>query len=146
MKKTIAALAMLALTSYAIAQKNTEEHDIRKLEQEERIAMLKRDTIGLSQYWADDFIVNTPANRITHSKRELFELMKSGVFNYTSFTREIEQIFVKGDVIITMGSEVVVPVGSTPKAGQHVKRRFTNIWIKQHGTWKLTARHANEVL
>ncbi len=52
---------------------------------------------------------------------------------------------VKKNIAITVGSEEVVFVGNVPKAGQLIKRRYTNIWIKQNGVWKLTARHANEI-
>lgn len=30
-------------------------------------------------------------------------------------------------------------------AGQPVKRRFTNIWNKEAGTWRLFVRHANVI-
>ena len=116
------------------------------LEEREHTAMLNRDTVALDRYWADDFIVNTPANKITLSKNELFHLVRIGIFSYTSFDMKIEQIFVKGDVVITMGSETVVPVVNHPKVGQAVNRRFTNIWMKEGSQWKLSARHANEIL
>ena len=51
----------------------------------------------------------------------------------------------KGDMAITMGSEALAPVGNNSKAGQTIKRRYTNIWIKQNGVWRLTARNANEL-
>lgn len=140
-------IVLVALISavYVSAQNAQVENIIRELEQKEHKAMLARDVSSLQKYWASDFIVNTPANRITLSSQELFDLVKAGVFNYSSFTRDIEQVFIKGDVAVTMGSEAVVPVGDTPKAGQTIKRRYTNIWMKQNGTWRLTARHANEI-
>jgi hypothetical protein len=29
--------------------------------------------------------------------------------------------------------------------GQIVRRRFTHVWIKENGEWKLFARHANNI-
>lgn len=134
------------VNAFCIYAQNTQvETAIRKLEETEHKAMLARDTGTLLKIWASDFIVNTPANRITLSRQELFDLVRAGIFNYTSFTREIEQVFIKGDMAITMGSEAVVPVGDNSKAGQTIKRRYTNIWMKQNGVWRLTARHANEL-
>ncbi|HZF26258.1 MAG TPA: hypothetical protein VEZ88_08340 [Steroidobacteraceae bacterium] len=37
------------------------------------------------------------------------------------------------------------PVGDAPMTGQTVHHRFTNIWKKESGTWRLLARHANNV-
>ncbi len=145
MKKIIVTLIVMVNAFCIYAQNTQVETAIRKLEETEHKAMLARDTGTLLKIWASDFIVNTPANRITLSRQELFDLVRAGIFNYTSFTREIEQVFIKGDMAITMGSEAVVPVGDNSKAGQTIKRRYTNIWMKQNGVWRLTARHANEL-
>jgi len=136
----------LMVNSFCIYAQNTQvETEIRKLEETEHKAMLARDTGTLLKIWTSDFIVNTPANRITLSRKELFDLVRAGIFNYTSFTRDIEQVFIKGGMAITMGSEAIVPVGNNSKAGQTIKRRYTNIWMKQNAVWRLTARHANEI-
>lgn len=144
MKKLLIILA-IRLDSWAAYAQTATETEIRKLEHTEHKAMLSRDIATLQKIWAPDFIVNTPANRITLTSKELFDLVKAGVFNYSSFTREIEKVFIKENMVITMGSEAVVPVGNVPQTGQTIKRRYTYIWMKQNGVWRLTARHANEI-
>mgnify|MGYP001798244268 CR=1 FL=1 len=62
-----------------------------------------------------------------------------------SLTREVEQIIVKGGVVFSMGNETVIPLSDDDIPGQTVKRRYTNIWMKEDGTWKLVARHANVI-
>jgi hypothetical protein len=48
-----------------------------------------------------------------------------------------------------MGLETLVPKTDAPAAGlvagQVTRRRFTNIWKKEGGTWRLFARHANVI-
>ena len=146
MKKSL--LTLFALTSllFANAQNNKTEVQIRELEQKEHQAILKGDTAALHIIWAPTFMVNAPFNRVTMSSKEVIDLVKAGVIRYSSFTRNIEQVLIKGDVVITMGSETVVPVGDMPKAGQTINRRYTNIWIKERGNWRLVARHANEIV
>ena len=145
MKKIIITLAFLLAYFFFFAQSHQLENEIRTLEVMEYTAMLKRDTVALKILWASDFIANTPANRITLSRQELFDLIKAGIFNFSSFTRTIEKVILKDCIAITMGSETVVPVGNTPRKGQTIVRRYTNIWIKQDDTWRLAARHANEI-
>jgi hypothetical protein len=41
-----------------------------------------------------------------------------------------------------MGHEVVTPQNLTDNAGKIVTRRYTHIWIKTKGQWRLTARQA----
>lgn len=146
MKKLIILLAVIVNAATLFAQSNQIEKEIRSIEEKEHKAMLNRDIAALKNIWAPDFIVNTPVNKISLGSQELFDLIKAGVFNYSSFTRNIEQVFIKGNIAITMGSEAVVPEGNTPKSGQTVNRRYTNIWMRDTGTWKLTARHANEIV
>ena len=121
------------------------EAEIRVLENNECQAMLHCKTDTLQQLWASDYMVNAPFNRITLSSQEVIDLVSKGVIRLSSFTRNIERIMLKKDMAITMGSEEIVPAGQMPKAGQTVTRRYTNIWIKQNGAWRLTARHANEI-
>jgi len=145
MKKTIIFLALIGTHIFTDAQNAKTETEIRKLEETEREAMFNQDTVSLQKIWAPDFFVNTPFNRITVSSKELFDLVRAGVISFSSFTREIEKIFIKSNVVISMGIETIVPIGNNPRAGQTIKRRYTNIWMKQEGRWRLTARHANEI-
>jgi ketosteroid isomerase-like protein len=46
---------------------------------------------------------------------------------------------------IIMGAETLQPIGDAPRAGQTVQRRFTNIWRREAGSWRLVARHANVI-
>ena len=131
MRNLILSIAIFISSFNLFGQGSKVESDLRKLEQAERIAMLHRDTTTLLRLWAPDFIANTPANRITKSRKELFDLMKMGIFNFSSFEREIENIFIKGNVAVIMGNETVVPVSNNPKQGHTIRRRYTNIWIKE---------------
>jgi ketosteroid isomerase-like protein len=148
MKTVLIFLVMLVNTGFSYAQNNDLETEkvIRELEKKEHTAMLNQDIVTLQKIWAPDFLVNAPFNRVTMGSQEVIGLVKKGAISYSSFTRNIEQVMVKGDLAITMGSEEVVPKGDTPGAGKTIKRRYTNIWVKQNDTWQLTARHANEVI
>jgi len=67
------------------------------------------------------------------------------LINYSSFDRVIESIQIKKNFVITMGAETFISRTDIPdvKAGQPVKRRFTNIWMKKNGKWQQTGRHAS---
>jgi hypothetical protein len=49
-----------------------------------------------------------------------------------------------GNVVVSIGMDTVVP-NQGPQAGQTVLRRVTQVWQKQHGTWRLTLRQANVI-
>ena len=147
MKKLIITLSSLLNVVCMCAQTNSSkaETEIRNLEESERNAMLKHDTVSMKKMWAKDFTVNAPFNRVLLNRQELMDMVNKGAIQFTSFSRNIEQVVVKKNIAVTMGSEEVVFTGNVPDAGQTIKRRFTNIWVKQNGIWKLTFRHANNL-
>jgi ketosteroid isomerase-like protein len=120
----------------------TLEAEIRKIDSEEATAVLTADLSTLEKFWADDFTVNGPNNQILKGKTNALELVKSGIIDYSSFEREHEAVLLWGDTAIIMGLEAVKPKGNSPFAGQTLRRRFTNIWMKQNGQWQLIARQA----
>ena len=126
-------------------QNSALENEIRKLDLAETNAVLRRDVAALEELWAEDFTVNNPRNGISRGRKEVVALVRSGSINYSSFVREIETVLIHGDTVILMGLEIVKPIGNAPFAGETVRRRFTDIWMKRDGKWLLTARHANVI-
>lgn len=126
------------------AQNPRVEQIIRNLEQAEAKAVLAKDATALEKLWDAGFVVNSPDNRVVLPGKTTVD---RPVMNKprASFSRAVEHITVRGNIAISMGSETLVPAGDLPRAGQTVQRRYTNIWMKLDGAWKLVARHANEI-
>lgn len=119
------------------------ETEIRRLEQMEVKAVLERDTPTLSKLWDAKYVVNNPDNKIvagvTPEKRPVLQKPRK------AFTREVEHVTVRENLVISMGSETIVSGEGEPHAGKTVHRRYTNIWQRVEGEWKLIARHANVI-
>jgi ketosteroid isomerase-like protein len=146
----LAAFLILCPT-FVLAQENSKkpkdtlEQKIRKLDAAQADAILRKDFGALDELCAKDFTVNNPRGEISKGNEAVKELIRSGVINYASFLREIEVILIHGKTIIIMGHETLVPNENSPQAGQTVRRRYTNIWMKRNGKWLLTARHASVI-
>ena len=82
---------------------------------------------------------------LTSSAQDKVFAMKKTGGKFLSFERKIEEVVIKGDVAISMGNETVVTSSDNSNTQLVSKRRYTNIWMKQNGTWKLTARHTHEI-
>lgn len=135
-------LGCIAGTIQMQAQEKTVESEIRTLEQLEVKAIMDRDSVTLLKLWDKDYVVNAPDNKINFAGRNTLDrpvLRRSRV----SFTREVEEVIVRGDVVFAMGNETVVPAEKDTGVQQLVKRRYTNIWMRRDNNWKLVARHAN---
>jgi ketosteroid isomerase-like protein len=144
MKKILFTLSLMVVVCHLFAQNQNIEAEIRRLEQMEVKAIIEKDTITLLKLWDKDYVVNAPDNKINFAGKNTLDrpVLKRG---RTSFTRDIEQIIIRGNTVFSMGSETVVPTGDQSNTQQPIKRRYTNIWMKQGDVWKLVARHANVV-
>jgi len=144
MKKITSILLSIVSFCHAFAQSQETEEELKKLEQMEVKAVLEKDTITLKKLWDKEYVVNNPDNKVVLA-------IPNSVFRpvlnkpRTSFTREVEHITIRGNIAFSMGNETIIPGGDLPKSGQTVKRRYTNVWMKVDGSWKLVARHANEI-
>ena len=141
MRKLFISVMLILPVISLLAQETSAESEIRKLEEQERRAVLKMDTATLFKLWDKLLIVNAPSNKVNLTGDDAV-ITRTG---YASFTREIEQILVRGDVVFCMGNEVVMPAADNPKEGDEVRRRYTNVWMKQNGTWTLVARHVSVI-
>jgi ketosteroid isomerase-like protein len=146
-KNLILAFALLLVVPVLTGQsdKTTLGEEIRKLDMAHAAAIFKGDAAALDSLMDDDVTVNHPTNRIVKEKKELLELIRQGVIRYISFERFPETFLFFNDMVVVMGNEIVVPSPGAPNAGKSLQRRYTNVWMKQDGKWRLTVRHANNV-
>lgn len=145
MKKLMVLAVLLYFSCSTYSQEASAEAEVRKLEEQERQAVLKKDTAVLQKIWDKHLIVNAPTNRVVVSEGGAAARPVIAQMGYASFTREIEQLLVRGDVVFCMGNEVVIPAEDYPRAGEEIRRRYTNVWMKQNGVWTLVARHGSEI-
>lgn len=146
-------LVLAAVTVFAsgpasgqgVKRNNPLEQEIRKLDLAEADAIQRSDFAALNKLLAEDFTVNSPRNQIVKGREELFALIRSGVTNYSLFVREAEAVLIHGNTVVVLGSETIKPTGNAPGAGQTVRRRYTNVWMKRNGRWLLTARQASVI-
>lgn len=142
MKNAIAAACIIIfITAGHPAGAQSEEAVIRNIENSEREAILKGDTMTLLKLLSPHVVVQNPENAII-GYNQITGRIRSGKIDYKSLDRQIEKITFVENIAVVMGKEIVTPKGATPNAGKTVTRRFTNVWMKTAEGWRLTARQA----
>jgi len=116
------------------------ETEIRALEAEGCRAFVARDLRRLNELWSDRFVVNSPINRVL-DKRRVLDLLQAGTIAHASYESHIEALHRFDGFVVVMGHEAV----ANSPGGPIVRRRFTNVWIAEGGSWRLIARHANVI-
>jgi len=119
-----------------------DEATIRAIENESALAVLHLDYATLERIWSERLVVSTPANTLAPNRAAVFDLFRqrSGLL-YSAYEKNIECIVFSDDVTIVLGAETVVP-RHPPTTGESMQRRYTNIWKRENGTWRLIARQA----
>jgi len=96
----------------------------------------------LDRIYGDDLVfVNTHGGLL--SKTERLEDLRSGSLKFISFGRDSYSLHVYGDTVVMTGratSEVIYQ-GKVNR----VPRRFTNVYIKLAGQWRLVAHQATTI-
>ena len=147
MKKTLAylmlAIAILFSINYSFGQnayKTRKENSgdstlIIKLENDWAKALIARDKIVFNKLLADDFFYTE--NEKMYSRAEVIEAVMSESETVEKAYNEGMQVHIKDKTAIVTGWLFVNGKG----AGVDFKRkyRFTDIWFKKNGNWKLIA-------
>ena len=140
MKKLISALILLLFFFCAYAQ-NATEKKIRKLDNDQKEAYFRRDTLTLLKLLSPNVIVNGFSDKFETLEDLLIRIRKVGN-DMEYYERIIEKIIFADNIAIVMGNETIKPSGIAINAGKTVKRRFTNIWMPNKKSWQLIARQS----
>ena len=134
-------LFLISISNILLAQ-DPREAEIRRLEDLERVSVLKSDSAALyDKIWSPNMVVNTPANVVGTVEGTKAQL-RSGNLNYLSFERNIEKITFNDNIAIVMGGEIIKPQGHQMNAGKTVTRRFSHVWLYKDNHWSIIARQA----
>lgn len=127
--------------SASATSSNTDwQSEIAALEEAANDAFVRRDLARLDELFSDELLVNSPIN-VVNGKRKILELLGSGVIGHVSSTIRCELMRRDGDLVVVMGADDV----RNAESGPMLHRRFTNVWRREDGRWRLYVRHANVV-
>ena len=108
----------------------------------------KADVARLTALAAPRLTINAPTNHVL-TREQFLAMMRNGQIGAEDFERTVESVSVSGAVGVVMGSEVFTPIAQSELGRTYgvvpLKRRYTNIYIRDHGSWRWFARHANVV-
>jgi ketosteroid isomerase-like protein len=114
------------------------EEVIRKLDNERIQAQIHADALALDRIYADDFIGVGPSGRV-RTKPQVISDFTSGDLKFQSITTDEVQVRIYENTAVETGLSTMVGQDK----GKAVPRdtRFTRVWVKQQGRWRLVANH-----
>ena len=146
--RQIFAIAVVTFSVAAIASgqeqganrdpKKMVEQAIRKLDNERIQAQIHADAAALERIYADDFIGVGPSGTV-RTKPQVIADFTSGNLRFQSITTDDVRVRVYGNAAVETGLSTMNGQDKG-KAVPH-DTRFTRVWVKQRGRWRLVANH-----
>src|SRR6058998_2960669 len=119
------------------------EETIKKLDNERIQAQIHADATALDRIYAADFIGVGPSGTV-RTKPQVILDFTSGDLRFQSITTD--------DVRVRVYANAAVETGLSTMNGQDKGNavphdtRFTRVWIKQYGRWRLVANHYSSIV
>ena len=141
-------ITVIALTATSIAlgqrksaSKNeggTVEQTIKQVDNERIQAQIHADAAALDRIYADDFIGIGPSGTV-RTKAQVLAVFTSHHLTFQSITTAEVQVRVYENAAVETGLSTMIGQDK----GKTVPRdnRFTRVWVKQQGHWRLVANH-----
>jgi uncharacterized protein (TIGR02246 family) len=140
------ALLVLTVAPMGVAQKQSAtdshrisvEEAIRRLDNERIQAQIHADATALDRIYAADFIGVGPSGRV-RTKAQVISDFTSGDLKFQSITTDEVQVRVYENTAVETGLSTMV--GQDKGKAVPSDTRFTRVWVKQQGHWRLVANH-----
>jgi len=151
MRRVCVIVAVLTTATIALGQRPTMkrvqmssvEQVIRQVDHERIQAQIHADAVALDRIYAADFIGIGPSGRV-RSKPQVISDFTSGDLKFQSITTDDVQVRVYGNTAVETGLSTM----NGQDKGKTVPRdnRFTRVWVKQQGRWRLVANHYSSLI
>jgi len=142
----VIAVMMFAAASIALGQKQSAKKDqngsveqaIKRVDGERIQAQIHADAAALDRIYADDFIGVGPSGAV-RTKPQVIADFTSGSLKFQSITTDEVRVRVYGNTAVETGLSIM----TGQDKGKDVPRdtRFTRVWVKQNGSWRIVANH-----
>ena len=144
MRRTIVIALLLTTASIALGQKpRAIEQVIRQLDHERIQAQIDADVAALDRIYAADFIGVGPSGAL-RTKPQVISDFKSGELKSQSISTDEVQVRNYGNTAVETGISTMIG----QDRGKAVPRdnRFTRVWVKQQGRWRLVLNHYSPLI
>lgn len=154
---SLASAIVLAVIQGAVGQSTPEAEVLAALAERDK-AYLAGDEAKVAQFMTEDYLQTDVEGKVTDKQawlnefyRPMAPLLKSGKTRYVMFERSDIVVRDFGDTVVVAGKQTVKHVGVEPwdpgitipsdSRRPPLTLRFTHVWIKRDGAWKLAAVH-----
>ncbi|MDQ4121354.1 MAG: Rid family detoxifying hydrolase [Acidobacteriota bacterium] len=116
------------------------EQELLKANREYDAAIVANDANALDKILADDFVYTNPDGEVRDKARQL-AFARSGELKFETGTSDDVKIRIYGNTAVMTGR--FTAKGQFKDKSMEINERYTAVWIKQNGRWRLVAEQGN---
>ena len=139
-------MSLLLLVGCATVQNVGTRATVLAVDDQQRAMVAASDTVGLERLAHANLRINAPGGRVL-TREQFLANMRSGEIGAERFERTPEDVTISQNIAIVMGHETFTPTPTSELGrtfgAKPLQRRYTNVYVWQHGRWLWLARHAN---
>jgi hypothetical protein len=140
--KQIISILMLMITTSSVSLGQNVEQMLMQIEQELTNAFLKNDASVIEKYVADTYTFTDPGGRL-HSKKEMIDDMRNGLFKFESLQNDSMKVQVYGNAaVVTFHSTDKGHVGDMDVSGEY---RWTDVFVLMNNRWQVVAGQGTSI-
>ena len=134
-------LLFVSVTAVLAQQSSSaDKNELTRLEAAWNDAHMKGDAAVLAQLWEDSLLVTVPG-MAPMNKTDSLAVWRSGQFKFDKYQTSEVDIRIYGDAAVVTGRLLRTRTFNGRTADDNW--RFTKMYIKQRGQWKVVAYHAS---
>lgn len=142
-RSPLPALALALLATLAGASDSPESRALAVIDATWNDLRLKADVAGLDRLLTEDFILTHSDGRVQRRAEYIDELKTRKRTNQAIGNEDVE-VRIHGDTGVVTGVSVQAGVGDgRPFSGRF---RFTRVWVRRDGAWRMVASHSSRVV
>jgi len=125
------------------AQKHESRHEIDRIEEAWRTAVLEANVHALDALLADDFMAITPSGTL-QSKEQTLANLSAGVIHFTAIEYSDRKVrFYGGTALVTSRAEVGGAIAGGDISGSY---RHTRVYVRDaRGKWKIVSFESSRI-
>ena len=139
----VAATAVPPLSGLPRAERHEQRHEVDKMEDAWREAMLHSDAAQVNTMLADDYIGISPIGTL-QSKEQTMAILRAGSMRFKAIDISDRKVRLYGSTaVVTSRAEVD---GVSPDGALTGSYRYTHVWVRgEDGAWKIVSFEASRI-
>lgn len=139
----LAATASPLLSGMPRAERHEQRHEIDRMEDSWRAAMLRSDAATVSAMLADDYVGISPMGTL-QSKEQTLAILRAGSMRFKTIAITDRKVRLYGSTaVVTSRAEVD---GVSPDGALTGSYRYTHVWVRgEKGVWKIVSFEASRI-